>query len=103
MAFLKQVASGRLPFRATSYANLNSIMLAEETPHYRLHAKTGWATRNAPAVGWYVGYLEVAEDVWLFALNMATRSAADLSLRKQITLDAFRSKGILPANWGSAR
>ncbi|MCM8624782.1 class D beta-lactamase [Accumulibacter sp.] len=103
VAFLKQVASGRLPFRATSYATLKSIRLAEETPDYRLYAKTGWATRNAPAVGWYVGYLEVADDVWLFALNMETRSAADLPLGKQITLEAFRSKGILPANWGSAR
>ncbi len=98
VAFLKQVVSGHLPFRASSYDTLKSIMLSEQTPHYRLYAKTGWAARNAPAVGWYVGYVEVAEDIWLFALNIDTRSASDLPLRKQITFDAFRAKGILPAN-----
>ena len=98
VAFLKQVVSGHLPFRASSYDTLKSIMLSEQTPHYRLYAKTGWAARNAPVVGWYVGYVEVAEDIWLFALNIDTRSASDLPLRKQITLGAFRAKGILPAN-----
>lgn len=98
VAFLKQVVSGHLPFRASSYDTLKSIMLSEQTPHYRWYAKTGWAARNAPAVGWYVGYVEVAEDIWLFALNIDTRSASDLPLRKQITFDAFRAKGILPAN-----
>jgi beta-lactamase class D len=98
VAFLKQVVSGYKPFRASSYDTLKSIMLSEKTPHYRLYAKTGWATRNAPAVGWYVGYVEVAEDIWLFALNIDTRNASELPLRKQIALDAFRAKGILPAN-----
>jgi len=98
VAFLKQLVTGRLPFRASSYATLKSIMLTDKTPYYRLYAKTGWATRNAPAVGWYAGYVEVAEDIWLFALNIETRSAADLPLRKQTTLEAFRVKGILPAN-----
>ena len=102
VAFLKQLVTGHLPFRASSCATLKSIMLSDKTPHYRMYAKTGWAARNAPAVGWYVGYVEVAEDIWLFALNIDTRSAADLPLRKTITLDAFRAKGILPANQGSA-
>jgi beta-lactamase class D len=103
VVFLKQLATGHLPFTASSYTTLKFIMLSEKTPYYHLYEKTGWAARNAPAVGWYVGYLEVAEDIWLFALNIDTRSAADLPLRKQITLDAFRAKGILPANSGSAK
>ena len=100
VVFLKQLVTGRLPFSARSYATLKSIMLSEKTTLYHLYAKTGWATRNAPSVGWYVGYLDVAEDTWLFALNIDTRSASDLPLRKQIVLDAFRVKGILPANSG---
>lgn len=97
VAFLRQVTLGQLPFRASSYTTLKSIMLVETTPHYRVYAKTGWATRAAPGVGWYVGYVEVAEDTWLFAMNMETRSAADLPLRQEVTLDALQSKGILPA------
>lgn len=103
VVFLKQLATGHLPFRASSYATMKSIMLSEETPHYRLYAKTGWATRNEPAIGWYVGYVEVADDQWLFALNIDTHGATDLPQRKQITLDALRAKGILPADPGSAK
>jgi beta-lactamase class D len=98
VAFLKHLVTGRLPFHASSYTILKSIMLSENTPHYQFYAKTGWATRNAPAVGWYVGYLEVAEDIWLFALNIDTRSAADLEIRKTITLDTFRAKGIIQSD-----
>lgn len=96
VAFLKQVVERRLPYHAGSYDTLKSIMLVEATPRYRLYAKTGWATRSMPGVGWYIGYVELAEDTWLFALNLDTRSAADLPLRKQLTLDALRAKGILP-------
>lgn len=95
VAFLKQVVHKELPFRASSYATLKTVMLTEKAPHYQLFAKTGWATRRAPAVGWYVGYVEVADDTWFFALNMETRSPADLPLRKDVTLAALRAKGIL--------
>ncbi len=84
VAFLKQVVERRLPYRASSYDTLKAIMLAEATPRYRLYAKTGWATRSTPGIGWYVGYVEVAEDAWLFALNIDTWSAADLPLRGQL-------------------
>lgn len=98
VAFLKQVVKRSLPYRASSYDTLKTIMLAETTPHYRLYAKTGWATRSTPGVGWYVGYVEVAGDTWLFALNLDTHDADHLLLRKQIALDALQGKGILPAN-----
>lgn len=98
VAFLKQVVARRLPYKESSYATLKSIMLVEAAPHYRLYAKTGWATRSTLGIGWYVGYVEVTGDTWLFAINIDTRSAADLPLRKQITLDALLETGILPMN-----
>ncbi len=96
MAFLKQVVERSLPYRASSYETLKTIMLVEDGPLYRLYAKSGWAARTVPGVGWYVGYVEVGGDTWLFAMNVDTRSAADLPLRKQIALDALRAKGVLP-------
>lgn len=103
VAFLEQLVSGELPFAAHSLDTLKSIMLSDTTPQYRVYAKTGWATRSAPAVGWYVGYVEVTDDTWLFALNIDTHAASDLPLRKKIALDALRAKGILPPNQGAAR
>lgn len=95
VAFLKQLVERSLPYRVSSYDTLKAIMLVEATQRYRLYAKTGWAARSTPGVGWYVGYVEAAGDIWLFALNLDTRSTADLSLRKQIVLDALRTKGLI--------
>ena len=97
VAFLRQVALRKLPYRAQSYAALESIMLAEQTPQYRLYAKTGWSARATPGTGWYVGYVRSERDTWLFALNIDTKSAADLPRRQSIMRAALMAKGILPS------
>ena len=97
VAFLKRLALRELPYRAESYAALESIMLAEQTPQYRLYAKTGWSAQATPGTGWYVGYVKTERDTWLFALNIDTRSTADLPLRLSIVRAALTAKGILPA------
>ena len=98
VAFLRQIVERNLPFKASSYDTLKKIMVIDETGRYRLYAKTGWATRTPPSVGWYVGYVETSGDIWLFALNLATRDAKDLPLRIQIAKDALKAKGVLPTN-----
>jgi beta-lactamase class D len=96
VTFLRQVVERGLPLSTHAYDTLRSVMLTDTAPGYRLYAKTGWSTRGTPGLGWYVGYVETADDTWVFALNLDTRSASDLPLRGQITLDALRIKGILP-------
>ena len=49
-----------------------------------------------PSVGWYVGYVEANDEVWVFALNLATRDATDLPLRIQIAEDALETVRALP-------
>ena len=98
IGLLKRIVERSLPYRASSYDTLKAVMLADTTKDYRLYAKTGWANRSTPGIGWYIGYVEGGESTWLFALNLDTRDAADLPLRQQIALDALRAKGILPAH-----
>lgn len=98
VAFLRQIVERKLPFKASSYDTLKKIMLTDVTERYRLYAKTGWATRNVPSVGWYVGFVETSDDIWLFALNLVTRDAKDLPLRIQIAKDALKVKGALPSS-----
>lgn len=98
ITFLRQIVERKLPFKASSYDTLKKIMLTDETAQYRLYAKTGWATRNTPSVGWYIGFVETHDDTWLFALNLATRDAKDLPLRIQIAKDALKAKGAMPTN-----
>ncbi|SMF93783.1 beta-lactamase class D [Methylomagnum ishizawai] len=95
IAFLKKLYRRSLPFGAAAYEGLRQIMLAEATPDFKLYAKTGWAARMQPQVGWYVGYVETLSEVWLFALNMNIHGEQDLPLRQKITREVLAAKGIL--------
>ena len=93
--FLKKVYLRTLPFSASSYETLRQIMLVEKTPTSTTWAKTGWATRVKPQVGWYVGYVETLKDVWFFATNIDTRNEMDLPLRQKLTQETLRVKGVI--------
>lgn len=93
--FLKKVHLRTLSFSASSYETLRQIMLVEQTPAFKLWAKTGWATRIKPQVGWYVGYVETPKDVWFFATNIEIRDEKDLPLRQKLTREALQTKGVI--------
>jgi len=93
--FLRKVYLRAFPFRPSSYETLRQIMLVEQTPSFTMRAKTGWATRSGPQVGWYVGYVETPGDVWFFATNLEVRDEKDLPLRQQLTREALRAKGVI--------
>lgn len=93
--FLKKVRLRTLPFSASSYETLQQIMLVEQTPTFTLWAKTGWATRVKPQVGWYVGYVETPKDVWFFATNIEIHDEKGLPLRQKLTREALQAKGIV--------
>ena len=89
--FLKKVYAREYSFRPSSYEILKKLMIIEETPVYTLRAKTGWAQK----VGWFVGYVESANDTWFFAMNMDMAKIEDAPLRKEITIAALKLKGII--------
>ncbi len=93
--FLRRVILRTLPYRDSSDAGLRRVMLAETSAQHRLFAKTGWAARATPQIGWYVGYVETPEATWIFALNMDTRGAADLPLRRDLVRAGLQAKGII--------
>jgi beta-lactamase class D len=95
VAFLKKVYLRTLPFSTSSYDTLKKIMVVEQTPAYTISAKTGWATRVQPQVGWYVGYVETSKNVWFFATNIEIQSEKDLPLRIKLTKAALQIKGII--------
>lgn len=95
VAFLKKIYQRSFPYQPSSYDTLQSIMLVETTPKYKLFAKTGWAASASPQVGWYVGYVETSDDVWVFATNITIRKGSDLQLRQRLTRDALQAKGII--------
>ena len=92
--FLKRVYRRTLPFSASSYDTLRRIMLVEQTPTFTIRAKTGLGGSSKPQVGWYVGYVETARDVWFFATNLAIENPGELPLRLQLTREALQAKGV---------
>lgn len=95
VALLKKIYLRSLPFSAASYETLRDVMLAEQTPAFTIRAKTGWAARMTPQVGWYVGYVETKDDVWFFATNLEIRREKELPLRQILTREVLQAKGII--------
>ena len=89
--FLKKLVKEDLPFATKHIHLLKKIMLVEETPTYSLWAKTGW-TQD---IGWYVGYVEVNDKIWLFANNIKVNSKADLPFRKELVIESLKLKGLI--------
>lgn len=93
--FLKKLYKNDLPFEQKNIDILKEIMIDEKTEEFTIRAKSGWSTRFESESGWYVGYIELKDDVWFFATNLITNGQKDLPLRKKITLEALKSKGII--------
>lgn len=93
--FLKKVYEDSLPYSKGNIKLLKKIMIVEENPQFTIRAKTGWAMRSDPQQGWYVGYVETKGQIWFFATNLEIRKKGDETFRKEITMAALKTKGIL--------
>ncbi len=87
--FLKRLYLNQLPFSQRSMHIVKEIMVRKKTEDYILHAKTGWASSFTPQIGWYVGYLERAGNIYFFALNMDIRNNAEGKKRKKIAFEVL--------------
>lgn len=67
-------------------------MKIEDHPDYKLYAKSGWQGKD----GWYIGYIETQQGTWLFANHLTIHQTKELSLRKQIVMDALRLTELIP-------
>lgn len=95
IAVLRGIHEQRFAFSPADYAVLKELMLVEKKDAHTLYAKTGWAARMNPQIGWYVGYVETARDTWLFALNLDIASPADLEHRKKLLYAALAELEII--------
>jgi len=68
--FLARLHARALPMDASVQDAVIDIMHHRSGEGWTLYAKTGWAIRDEPSHGWYVGWLETETDTWLFAVNV---------------------------------
>jgi beta-lactamase class D len=69
--FLKALYREQLPVSKRTFGIFKEIMVLEETPDYKLSAKTGGGPAGeGKALGWFVGYLETRGNVYFFATQI---------------------------------
>jgi beta-lactamase class D len=94
VAFLRKLYDYALPYSRDHIEAVKDIMVVETTANYTMRAKTGWSGADLQ-VGWYVGYLERDDEVWLFAMNMKMERADQAPLRGQLTRQSLKALGFL--------
>ena len=70
--FLKKVQDEKLGLSARTMEIARRVFVAEEGDGYTLRAKTGSGSGgDGEYLGWYVGWIERGEDVYVFAFNLS--------------------------------
>ena len=94
--FLSRLARLELPLSERSQRIVREALVVEAAPEWVLRAKTGWAARRDPMHGWWVGWVEREDALWVFALNVDIRDGDDLPLRQGLVRQALQELGALP-------
>lgn len=93
---LTELAQLKLPYPMQAQKEVCDITVLQHTDTYTLHGKTGWATDNTDTpTGWFVGWAETSDNLYVFAMNMDLADAKDLPLREKITLECLSTLKLL--------
>jgi beta-lactamase class D len=86
IAFLSKLARADLPLSEATYTAARDIMISDQTATWVMRSKTGWRhSAESMDIGWYVGWLDCAEETYVFALNMDMPDTRSLARRKNLT------------------
>lgn len=96
--FLKKFYAGGLPVSRRAVEIVKDILVLEQTPAYKLSAKTGGGSiREGTYIGWFVGYLETQGNVYFFACNIEGTSYPEIrDKRIEVTKRILAELGLLP-------
>nr|AIA16603.1 ClassD_beta_lactamase [uncultured bacterium] len=96
--FLKEFYAGRLPVSKLATETVKDILVLENTPAYKLSAKTGGGSiAEGKYIGWFVGYLETKGNVYFFATNIEGASFAEIrEKRVELSKEILAALGYLP-------
>lgn len=93
--FLSRLDHRRLPFSPAAMDTVLDLMTVEKTDAHTLLAKTGWAARVSPGVGWYVGMVKRGGQTWYFALNIDLSDPAKAPARQAVVRAVLQHEGLL--------
>lgn len=92
--FLKRLVFDELPLPKEIQATVREIVKIEQGDGWTLFAKTGLAA-NKQGIGWWVGWVEKAGRIYVFALNIDTLKPEDAEKRIELGKQSLKALGIL--------
>ena len=100
--FLAALMTDDLPFEPDDQAAVRDILVRESGDGWAWGHKTGTALAASPVLGWLVGFVEHADDTWVFAMNLdlgdvEVDSQIDPQLRQALTRTILEDASALPA------
>lgn len=95
--FLKRLQQETLPISKQTSAMVKEIMILKNVESHVLRGKTGWSINDDHHNGWFVGYVESADQLIFFATNVEPKNKnfdrkAFQKNRKAITFSALESE-----------
>ncbi len=97
--FLKRLYQDDLPFSQRNLHIVKGILVLEKTPLAQLSGKTGTQLRVKPNINWFVGYVEKAGDVYVFATNLELpEGVSDNTRAKETTKRILRDMELIPSH-----
>lgn len=94
--FLHKLYHNKIHASERSQRIVKQAMLTEANGDYIIRAKTGYAVRAEPSIGWWVGWVELDDNVWFFAMNMDIPAVDSLPLRQTITKEILKLEHVIP-------
>ena len=92
---LKNLYTDNLPFNNENMKTVKNAMKLSENNGIVLSGKTGTGTLNGKNInGWFVGFVEKKDNVFIFAVNIQGRSNAGGKAAAETALAILRDKGI---------
>jgi beta-lactamase class D OXA-209 len=100
--FMQRLYEEKLPLKKEVMRSVKKIMVTESGKGWTISGKTGWAIRNGNNYGWFVGWLEVNDQVYYVATLVEPKNQEETgdfaAARKLVTMDVFRYFGLIPAD-----
>jgi beta-lactamase class D len=96
--FLKAFYNNQLPVSKRSTEIVKDVMTLEQTPEYKLSAKTGGGpVGEGKVIGWFVGYVERKQNVYFFAMNIEGKTFAEIREKRiEMTKKILAELEVLP-------
>ncbi|MEI0477645.1 OXA-63 family oxacillin-hydrolyzing class D beta-lactamase OXA-1104 [Brachyspira pulli] len=95
---LTKLAQNELPYPIEIQEAVSDITILEQNDNYTLHGKTGLAdseNMTTNPIGWFVGWLEENNNIYIFALNIDNVNSDDLEKRISIVKESLKSLNLL--------